>query len=91
MFLISINSSLCGIIWHLGGANDKTGTPNAGVFLDAMKVISCHKTALKDIISNHNAGAVNCCSNNIQNEFISMLGKKVRDEIIAGINKANDF
>jgi hypothetical protein len=46
-----------------------------------MEVISYHNTALKDMISKHNAGSVNYFSNKIQNEFISLLGNKVRAEI----------
>jgi HD superfamily phosphohydrolase YqeK len=52
--------------------DDKTGAPNAGVFHDITKVISYHSTALKDMISKHNAGCVNYFSNKIQNEFISL-------------------
>jgi hypothetical protein len=39
--------------------DDKIGAPNAGVFFDITEVISYHNTALKDIISKHNAGSVN--------------------------------
>jgi hypothetical protein len=39
----------------LRGSNDKIGVPNAGVFHDIMEVISYHTTALKDMISKHNA------------------------------------
>jgi hypothetical protein len=61
--------------------DDEIGAPNDGVFLDIMEVISYHKTALKDMISKHNAGSVNYFSNNIQNAFISLPGNKVRAEI----------
>jgi hypothetical protein len=75
----------------LSGSNDKTGAPNAGVFLDNMYVISYHNTALKDMISKHNAGSANYFSNKIQNEFVNLLGNKVQAEIIAEIKKAKYF
>jgi hypothetical protein len=71
--------------------DNKIGAPNAGVCLDIMEVISYHNTALKDMISKHNAGSINHFSNKIQNEFISLLGSKVRAEIIAEIKKQKYF
>jgi hypothetical protein len=73
------------------GSNDKIGAPNAGVFLDIIGVTSYHNTALKDMISKHDAGSVNYFSYKIPNEFISLLGNKVRAEIIAEIKKAKYF
>jgi hypothetical protein len=52
-----------------------------------MEVISHHNTALKDMISKNNAGSVNHCYKKIENEFISLLGNKVRAEIFAEIKK----
>jgi hypothetical protein len=71
----------------LRGSNDKIGAPNAGVFLDIMEVIIYHSTALKGMISKHNAGSVKYFSNKIKNEFFSLLGNKVLAEIIAEIKK----
>jgi hypothetical protein len=74
-----------------GRINDKIGAPSSCVFRDIMEVISYHNTALKDMISKHNAGSVNYFSNKIQNEFIRLLGNQVRAEIIAEIKKAKYF
>jgi hypothetical protein len=52
---------------ELMGSNDKVGAPNDVVFLDIMEVIRYHNTALKDMISKHNAGSLNYFSNKIQN------------------------
>jgi hypothetical protein len=45
--------------------DDKIGAANAGVFLDILEIISYHNTALKHMISKHNAGFVNYFSNKI--------------------------
>jgi hypothetical protein len=67
--------------------DDKIGAPNAGVFLDIPEIISYYSTALKDMISKHNASSVNYFSNKIQNAFISLLESKV----LAEIKKAKYF
>jgi hypothetical protein len=72
----------------LRGSNDKIGALNAGVFLDIMEVISYHNKALNDMIPKHNAGSVNYFSNKIQNEFISLLERRLE---LKSLPKAKHF
>ncbi|OCT81265.1 hypothetical protein XELAEV_18028083mg [Xenopus laevis] len=75
----------------LRGSTDVIGSPDADIFLDIIEVIGHHNIALNEKIETHQKGSTNYFSHKIQNEFISILGKRVRSEIIGKIKEAKYY
>ncbi|KAE8622567.1 hypothetical protein XENTR_v10005290 [Xenopus tropicalis] len=75
----------------LRGLTDVIGSPQAGIFLNIIEVIGHHNIALKEKIDSHQKGSTNYLSHKIQNEFISILGKRVCTEIIGKIKEAKYY
>ncbi len=65
------------------------GHREGGIFLNLMNLIAKHDAVIAEHLSND--GHVTYLSPQIQNEFINLLGKHVRDEIIDEIKKAKYF
>lgn len=73
------------------GSTTEIGTQECGVFLDIIELLSKYDKTLKELISDHKKGAVNYLSPQIQNEFINLLGQKVRNEILSRIRKSKYY
>lgn len=59
--------------------------------LDIIELLSKYDKTLKELISDHKKVAVNYLSPQIQNEFINLLGQKVRNEILSRIRKSKYY
>lgn len=64
---------------------------DSGIFLNLIKYTSHFDITLKNILDSHVKHHVSYLSPQIQNEFINLLGKKVRDEIIKEIQQAKYY
>jgi hypothetical protein len=73
----------------LRGSNNEIGKPGCGIFLNLISLISNYDSVLSSHLKYH--GQTTYLSNKIQNEFINLLGSKVRKEIICIIKKAKYF
>jgi len=81
--LYSANNNL-----RLKGHSDVPGSPSAGHFLNLLNLISKYDPILKEHIESHKKGSINYFSHQIQDEFIALLSKRVRNEIIHQIKSA---
>lgn len=75
----------------LRGSMSEIGVQGSGVFLDIVELLSKYDTTLEELISNHTKRSVNYLSPTIQNEFVNLLGKKVRNEILSRIRKSKYY
>ncbi|KAL4141548.1 hypothetical protein QTP88_004173 [Uroleucon formosanum] len=75
----------------LRGNSKEIGNPAAGHFLNLISLISKSDGVLRQHIESHKKGSVSYCSHHIQDEFISLLSKKVREKIINQIKSAKYF
>ncbi|KAL4104364.1 hypothetical protein QTP88_019665 [Uroleucon formosanum] len=75
----------------LRGHSDVPGSPSAGHFLNLLSLISKYDPLLKEHIESHKKGYINYFSHQIQDEFIALLSKKVRNEIIHQIKFAKYY
>ncbi|CAH0560532.1 unnamed protein product [Brassicogethes aeneus] len=71
----------------LRGSRTEIGTQENGVFLDIIELLSRYDKTLKELILNHKK----YLSPQIQNEFINLLQKKVRNEILSRIQKSKYY
>lgn len=62
----------------LRGNSEEIGNPTAGHFLSLISLISKSDGVLRQHIEFHKKGSVTYFSHHIQDEFISLLSKKVR-------------
>ncbi|KAL4152760.1 hypothetical protein QTP88_000593 [Uroleucon formosanum] len=75
----------------LRGSTSEIGVQGSGVFLDIVELLSKYDKTLEELISNHTKRSVNYLSPTIQNEFVNLLGKKVRNEILSRIRKSKYY
>ncbi|XP_050063090.1 zinc finger MYM-type protein 1-like [Aphis gossypii] len=75
----------------LRGSTSEIGVQGSGVFLDIVELLSKYDKTLDELISNHTKRSVNYLSPTIQNEFVNLLGKKVRNEILSRIRKSKYY
>jgi len=75
----------------LRGHSDVPGSPSAGHFLNLLSLISKYDPILKEHIESHKKGSINYFSHQIQDEFIALLSKRVRNEIIHQIKSAKYY
>ncbi|KAL4142012.1 hypothetical protein QTP88_004544 [Uroleucon formosanum] len=75
----------------LRGSTSEIGVQGSGVFLDIVELLSKYDKTLEEHISNHIKRSVNYLSPTIQNEFVNLLGQKVRNEILSRIRNFIDF
>lgn len=75
----------------LRGHSDIPGSPSAGHFLNLLSLISKYDLILNEHIESHKKGSINYFSHKIQDEFIALLAKKVRNEIIHQIKSAKYY
>lgn len=57
------------------------GNKQSGIFLNLIDLLSKYDNILKQHLVNHIKGAISYLSPKIQNEFICLLGQRVRNEI----------
>lgn len=75
----------------LRGSTSEIGVKGSGVFLDIIELLSKYDKTLEELISNHKKRSVNYLSPIIQNEFVNLLGQKVRNEILSRIRKSKYY
>ncbi|KAL4153192.1 hypothetical protein QTP88_001025 [Uroleucon formosanum] len=75
----------------LRGNSEEIGNPAAGHFLNLISLISKSDGVLRQHIESHKKGSVSYFSHHIQDEFIPLLSKKVREKIINQIKSAKYF
>jgi len=73
----------------LRGSNCDIGKPGCGIFLNLIGLISKYDSVLSSHLKHK--GQITYLSNKIQNEFINLLGSKVRNEIIQRIKNSKYF
>ncbi|XP_050065351.1 zinc finger MYM-type protein 1-like [Aphis gossypii] len=73
----------------LRGSNCDIEKPGCGIFLNLISLISNYDSVLSSHLKCH--GQTTYLSNKIQNEFINLLGSKVRNEIIHRIKNSKYF
>lgn len=73
----------------LRGNSEDIGNPAAGHFLNLISSISKSDGVLRQHIESHKKGSVSYFSHHIQDEFISLLSKKVREKIINQIKSSS--
>jgi len=64
----------------LRGNSEEIGNPAVGHFLNLISLISKSDEVLRQHIESHKKGSVSYFSHHIQDEFISLLSKKVREK-----------
>lgn len=67
------------------------GDQQSGIFLNLLKLISKYNPVLKKHIEIHEKGTIQYLSPSIQNEFIMLLGNRVRSKIINKIKASKYF
>ncbi|KAF0721289.1 zinc finger MYM-type protein 1-like, partial [Aphis craccivora] len=75
----------------LRGSTSEIGVQGSCVFLDIIELLSKYDKTLEELISNYTKRSVNYLSPTIQNEFVNLLGKKVRNEILSRIRKSKYY